>query len=190
MHEGGLNMDAIEFLMYFFILLSGTLGVILIGGLAWFARQLGKGSFLFFDTPSTCRIVNKKVVGGRVSIDNESFQVAGQGINVKPKQLKTRFGWRPIWRLDSGSITPTPFDKAEYSKDNPQTLKVVGELKTLDAIANPSKPPLWIFIMLIGAGIAIGVMALFVLVATGAVAISPPATSAPPVILPPTPTQV
>jgi len=177
-------MDELTTLLIF-MLFSGAVFFAIV--LFWFQKDKDKIKVLYFETPFQSKILTRVVdETGLVKIGKKAFSVIASGTeNLKPVMLRTIFGWKPFYRANYDSDVLIPFHKGEKSEISPQAIKVLGELTTLEKIATQIRTPFWIWLAVIGCGVAIGIMILYVLVMTGAITITAP-SSAP--YLPPIPT--
>lgn len=171
-------MNAVEFLMYFFIIVSGALGFIVIAGLGYFIKRLNKVRVAYFETQEQCRLLTSAIIEGRINIGDEAFIVSDATHKIKPVMIKTRFGWMPLYRCDHGVKYATPWMKSEFTKESPDAIKATATLSTLKQIISKSQTPVWMYILLLVAGIGIGAMLLFVLIAGGIISIPGSASTA------------
>lgn len=179
-------MNAVEFLMYFFIIVSGALGFIVIGGLAYFIKRLNKVRVAYFETPEQCHLLTSTIIEGRIPIGQESFIVSDATHKIKPILIKTRFGWMPLYRCDHGVKYAIPWLKAEFTKESPDAIQATATLATLKQIISKSQTPVWMYILLLVAGVGVGAMALFGMVAGGVISIPGHAGAVSDIPLPPT----
>ena len=174
-------MDALTS-MVVMMMFAMTIGFVIM--LIWWSKDKNKIKVLNFESPHQAKVYTRSINdAGLVLIGKKAFSMLAKGSeNIKPVMLKTFWGWKPFYRTDYNSNILIPFHKSEESKITPQAIKILGELTTLEKIATQIKTPFLIWLMVIGCGIAIGAVLLYMLILTGAISIGP---STPSIPLPP-----
>lgn len=83
------------------------------------------------------QIVKTKIKNGVITIGENSWIVS----NIQPKTLKTNFGTRPIYRLDTTHTEPLEFDTKTESSNNwsPKLYKKFGTSKFFDVMLSKKK---------------------------------------------------
>jgi hypothetical protein len=166
----------------------GLLGVFGIGFLIFWLYMYRRTSMLakiiYQDSESTFRFLNKPIINDTIKIGEKTFSTSG----VKPKSVRTRWGWMPLFRFKYNIPFALPFEEIEEVEIQPEALTRLGELATLDKILKPRKTSWQEMMIYIALGLALGIVIGFVIVATGAIPIGQ-TTPAPSYIIPPAPTS-
>lgn len=164
----------------------GFLGLIVMFGiiLYFFRRAAGRIRVLFFNSEETCRVMTRKLVSrDQVKIGNKTFSIKG----VKPKIIKTRFGWQPFFILKHDLAAPIQIGadfKAKKSEIMPEDLTHVGELAVLEKITSVKRLDLMTILMLAGVGFLMGALIVFALGAAGVITFAPSIPAAPSPVYP------
>jgi len=170
------------------IMTLGLLGIFGVGFLIFWLYMYRRASklakIIYQESETTFRIVNTPIVNDYFRIGDKTFTTKG----VKPKSIKTRWGWQPLFRAKFDVPFALPFQEGEEVEIQPEALTRIGEMATLDKILKPRKTSWSEMLIYIALGIAIGIVIGFVIVATGAIPIGQTAP-APSYTIPPAPTS-
>jgi len=171
----------------------GAFGVFfLVFWLYMYHRSSKLAKIVYQESETTFRMVNTPISNDYFRIGEKTFSTKG----TKPKAIKTRWGWMPLFRAKFDIPFALPFDEGEEVEIQPEALTRIGEMATLDKILKPRKTSWQEMMIYIALGLALGIVIGFVIVATGVIPIGQTATvpSSPantPIYLPPAiPTQV
>jgi len=160
----------------------GVFGVFfLIFWLYMYRRTSHLAKIIYQESETTFRIVNVPISNDYFRIGDKTFSTKG----VKPKSVRTRWGWQPLFRAKFDVPFALPFEEGEEVDIQPEALTRIGEMATLDKILKPRKIGWQEMIIYIALGIMVGVIIGFVIVATGAIPIGQ--TGTPTYIVPPAP---
>jgi hypothetical protein len=102
------------------------------------------GTFLYFESERTARMVNKPIKDGKVQIDDKLFFPD----RANPIMLETRLGVKPLYILKWDSVTPAKELRAMdptfvLSKEmDPSTFRRVVDMKVMGNMLKIQKPAL------------------------------------------------
>lgn len=107
--------------------------------LTWLDRL--NSAIIYFDTTETCRLLSLKSQDGEIKIKEGDKLKIFDVDNSKPKQLKTFFGWKPLYFLRWNSTIPFSFDLKEgkMKKDEllPESLGELQKSTVIEKLLNP-----------------------------------------------------
>jgi len=182
-------MDSLTSLLF---LMCGMMTLVFVIVLLYWNSEKDKIKILYFETPVQSKMLSRKVdEQGQVKIGKKAFSVIIEGASdLKTTMIRTWLGWKPLYRCDYDSNVLIPFHKGEKTETSPNALKILGELTTLEKIAQSQKLPLMMILLVLGCGIAIGAVAIIMLTITGTISFAPASSAVAPLMpsqLPPVP---
>lgn len=172
------------------LLLSlGMLGLFGVGFLIFwlymYHRTAKLAKVVYQESETTFRLVNTPISNDYFRIGDKTFSTKG----VKPKSIKTRWGWMPLFRAKFDIPFALPFDEGEEVDIQPEALTRIGEMATLDKILKPRKTSWQEMMIYIALGLALGLVIGIVIVATGLLPLGGSAGGAPAYTIPLPPSQ-
>jgi len=165
--------------------LLGMFGVgFLIFWLYMFHRASKLAKIVYQESETTFRMVNTPISNDYFRIGDKTFSTKG----VKPKSIKTRWGWMPLFRAKFDVPFALPFEEGEEVDIQPEALTRIGEMATLDKILKPRKTSWQEMMIFIALGVAVGLVIGIVIVATGLLPLGQSAQAIAMPTIPPVPT--
>lgn len=162
----------------------GMLGVFGVGFLVFWLYMYHRASKLakivYQESETTFRIVNTPISNDYFRIGEKTFSTKG----VKPKSIKTRWGWMPLFRAKFDVPFALPFEEGEEVDIQPEALTRIGEMATLDKILKPKKISWQEMMIFIALGVAVGLIIGIVIVATGLLPLGQATATSAPAIVP------
>jgi hypothetical protein len=163
----------------------GAFGIFfLVFWLFMYIRASKLAKIVYQESETTFRMVDTPISNDYFRIGEKTFSTKG----VKPKSIKTRWGWMPLFRAKFDVPFALPFDENEEVEIQPEALTRIGEMATLDKILKPRKIGWQDMIIYIALGAMIGLILGIVIVATGLLPIGQSVPAGQTIPLPPTPT--
>jgi hypothetical protein len=123
-----------------------------------------KAYVLYHESEAIVKLEKKEIKDGNIEIGDKAFDVDG----YKPKLLKTRFGYMPLYMLKWDAINPPTEFNPSFNPDkniNPEIYQKTMKMKILGNMLKITKTRnIW---LIAGIGIAFGVFVAYYLFAMG-----------------------
>lgn len=123
-----------------------------------------KAYVLYHESEAVVRLEKKEIKDGNIEVGEKSFDVDG----YKPKLMKTRFGYMPLYMLKWDNVNPPAEFNPIWKPDkdiSPEIYHKTMKMKILGNMLKISKPRnVW---LMVGIGVAFGVFVAYYLFAMG-----------------------